>query len=166
MDRNILIIGKGNVLLKDEGVGVHIVQKIQADIDAARQEDSPSFFSWKDTELIEGGTSVLDLLDQLSGRKKVIIIDAVKTDDPPGTIFRFTLQELTSFQTEKKLSVHNINLRDVLHLTSFLDIPLPEIVIIGVNVKEVIPGETLSRELENKLFDIIKIVNKECCNEG
>ena len=74
----ILVLGIGNLILKDEGFGVHVVQKMA---------DMPL---QGDVEVMDGGTMGLDLLYSMEGRKKVIVIDVVNADGPPGTLYRFT----------------------------------------------------------------------------
>ncbi len=70
--RSILILGIGNILLRDEGVGVRVIEQMQT----MRLPD--------DVELVDGGTAGADLLDVLAERRKVIVIDAVQADCEPG----------------------------------------------------------------------------------
>ena len=73
-----LILGIGNLLLKDEGVGVHVVQ-------ALRGRKIPD-----GVEVVDGGTFGLDLIDIFAGRRKVIFIDAMLSKAPPATVLRFS----------------------------------------------------------------------------
>ncbi len=76
--KNILILGIGNILLKDEGIGVHVVNKL-------KEMQLPP-----DVEVMDGGTLGIDLLYYIEGRKKVVVIDTVTAGEPPGTMYRFT----------------------------------------------------------------------------
>ncbi|MBN2535716.1 MAG: hydrogenase maturation protease [Spirochaetales bacterium] len=154
MKKNVLIIGIGNVLLKDEGIGIHSIRRIQAD---AGKKQSP----WQGAEFLAGGTSGLDMLEQLKGRDKIIIVDAAQTNDPPGTIYRLNENDLKTFTPGEKLSLHNINLRDVVNLLSFLQETIPEIVIIAINAKDISPGECLTEEIENKMPEVLALIHKE-----
>jgi hydrogenase maturation protease len=163
MKENILIIGKGNTLLKDEGIGIHVIRKIEEEKKLSSSDHLQSFLSWTNIEIMESGTSFLDILGELTGRTKVIIIDAVQArDDEPGTIYRFTIEDLKVFHGGNHLSLHHTSLPDLFALASFLDTMLPEMVIIGVNIKKVSPGQELSRELACKIPEIIAAIQKEC----
>ena len=75
-----LILGVGNVLLCDEGIGVRVIEFLQ-------KQTLPD-----DIELVDGGTAGADLIDILADRETVIIVDAVRSDKPAGTIVRFGLK--------------------------------------------------------------------------
>ena len=80
--RPILVLGIGNILLRDEGVGVRVIERMLK----MRLPDN--------VELVDGGTAGADLLDVLAERKKVIVIDAVQADCEPGTVLKFTADDL------------------------------------------------------------------------
>ena len=167
MKKSILVIGVGNVLLKDEGVGIHVIQRIQAHGKTVFSKYLADSISWPVVEFITGGTSGLNILEQLENREKIIIIDAAHTKDPPGTLYRFTLNDLKTFQPGEKLSAHNINLHDVLNLLVFLHkSSIPAITIMAVNVKDTTMGEYLSNEVENRIPDIIELIFKECTSSS
>ena len=161
--KKVLVLGIGNVLLKDEGIGVRVVQRILADIHCQKPEENNTHFYWPEAECIIGGTSGLDFLDYFKDRKKIIIIDAIKTNDTPGTLYKFTADDFNVFHSGEKLSVHNINLPDIVNLLKFMNTSLPEIIVIAVNAGEITPGENLSADVEDKIPDIIELVNKEVC---
>jgi len=73
----ILVLGIGNILLRDEGIGVRVIE-------ALGQQQLPA-----QVELVDGGTAGADLLDILSDRQVVIIVDAAVFDAPPGTLLKF-----------------------------------------------------------------------------
>ena len=74
----ILVLGIGNILLCDEGVGVRVIEALQT-------MELPAT-----VEVFDGATAGVDLLDVLADRRKVIVIDAVQADGPCGAVFRFT----------------------------------------------------------------------------
>jgi hydrogenase maturation protease len=159
--KNILVIGVGNVLLKDEGAGIHTIKRIQADAKEVYVKNPGVSFSRPDVEFITGDTSGLDILEQFKGRDKIIIIDAAQTIDPPGTLYRLEKKDLNIFNPGEKVSMHNINLHDIVNLASFLGQAIPDIIIIAVNVKDITPGESLTKEVESKIPEIIALVYKE-----
>ena len=120
---HILILGIGNILLADEGVGIHIVRELQ-------KLSLPSC-----VEVIDGGTGGFELIEYVRGKDKVIIVDAVKMSLPAGTIVTFELDDLTT-QTWEPLSVHQGGLTEFLRACMEL-YPRPEVVVYAV-----VPQET------------------------
>jgi hydrogenase maturation protease len=145
----ILVLGVGNLLMKDEGLGVHTVQKL------SNMPLPP------EVEVLDGGTMGLELLNCLENRDKVILIDVVNTDEPPGTLFRFTTKEILQVTDNNKLSFHQLGFFDIIKVAQMLDKTLPEIVIIAVQPKEISMGMELTPELDAKLPAIIELVLKE-----
>jgi len=98
----ILVLGVGNVLLSDEGIGIHALELLEQ-----RYALPP------EVEVIDGGTSGMDLLDQLANRERVLLVDAVKTGDPAGTLVRLADDALPAF-FRTKVSPHQLGLCDLL----------------------------------------------------
>lgn len=121
-EKSILVLGVGNFLLSDEGVGIHVAQQLQ-------NMPLPS-----EVEVMDGGTGGFELITHFQGRKKVIIIDAVKTDDIPGTVFRFIPDDIPLLQ-QKTFSVHQFNLYELFHFVRQMT-PRPEVVVYGIVPKE------------------------------
>ncbi|MCM8800877.1 MAG: HyaD/HybD family hydrogenase maturation endopeptidase [Candidatus Omnitrophica bacterium] len=142
-----LIIGCGNLLLKDEGVGVHLIEYL-------KDKELP-----EDVELIDGGTAGFDLIDFILGKEKVVIIDSVKAGGNPGDIYCFSPSD---FETDNppKTSLHDITLKDIFSIVQRQD-NLVEIKIIGIEPKDISYGTELSPELKNLLPKIAEIVLKE-----
>jgi hydrogenase maturation protease len=138
-DKPILVLGVGNVLLKDDRVGVHMARK-------PMEMDLPSY-----VEVLEGGTGGFDLLDEIEGRKKVIVVDTAKARKPPGTMYRMTTGDIE--KTKKaRLSLHKIDMTDLLKLADLFKVQKPEIVIIGIEPKDM---ETASMELSPKIEALV-----------
>ena len=106
-----LVVGAGNILLSDEGVGIHVMKALEEDC------------SLPDcTDYIDIGTSTLDIGSHISsGTKKIAIIDCIRTPDfTPGTVFRLTLEDLRNRQAER-FSLHQMELVDCLKLVSIIE---------------------------------------------
>ncbi len=146
--REIIILGVGNLLMADEGVGVHVAEELM-------KMDLP-----EGVRVVEGGTDGFKLLNVILGASKLIIIDAVKAGEAPGTIYRFTLEEAPSFPDIYKTSVHQIGILEVVNLSSLVG-DTPETIIIGIEPKAIKMGMDLSPEIESKLPRIIEIVMDE-----
>jgi hydrogenase maturation protease len=146
--QNILILGIGNILLKDEGIGVHVVNKLKE-------------MSFPDNvEVLDGGTAGLDLVDFIAGYKKLIVIDAVTTGDKPGTIYRLTEENL-DIKPKAIMSFHDIDFLDALHMSDVMKEKPEEIIVIGIEPKDMSDGIDLSPEIEERIPRIIEIVMEE-----
>jgi hydrogenase maturation protease len=145
----ILVLGVGNLVLTDEGIGVHVVQRMQ-------EMDLPSH-----VEVVDGGTMGFDLLDDIEGRRKVIIVDTVKGGGPPGTLYRMTIDDIEDMP-KSRVSLHDIDMTDVFKLADLFEIEKPEIVIIGVEPKDMETASMeLSPEIEAQIPKVIELVKKE-----
>lgn len=143
----VVVIGVGNLLLKDEGVGIHVVKALQ-------EIGLPP-----DVKLIDGGTSP-DLIAYTKAGDKLIIIDAARAGGAPGTIYRFRPEDLAP-ETGTLTSAHELGVKQDLELMSLLGNEPAEIIIIGVEPDEIDSGLELSAVLQKRLPEIVKIVLKE-----
>jgi len=144
----ITALGIGNLLLKDEGVGVHLVQKLTGIVDDAN------------INIIDAGTypDFLSLVDDSTD--KLIIIDAVKAGDKPGTIYRFSFDNI-DLNSAPPISLHEIGVLDSLKIMALLNRQPKSTVVIGIEPKTIDFGLELSPEVEEKLPRIINLVIKE-----
>ena len=95
----VVVLGVGNLLLSDEGVGVRCVERLQ------RAADLPP-----EVALIDGGTSTHELLDDLEGLDLLVILDAAKTGGPPGRVVRYEGDQIpTAFSNKLSPHQHGIN---------------------------------------------------------
>lgn len=116
----VVLLGVGNILLSDEGVGVRAIEEIE------RRYELPAA-----VRVIDGGTCGMELLDALAGARHLIIVDAVKSGQAPGTIVRLAGDAVPVFFTTK-LSPHQVGLSDVLAALAVMEESPGETVIIGV----------------------------------
>jgi hydrogenase maturation protease len=164
----ILVLGIGNILLKDEGVGVHVVQTM------ADQVTKGMLRLPEEVELVDGGTFGIDLLDTIAGRRKVIVVDAVQvtaaeTAEPSktlaGAILRFTAADLQQRQAAD-LSLHQIGLFETLTMAQQLGCAVGEVVILGIVPKTLESGLELSPEVVAAVPKVIELVLKEIRDAG
>jgi len=104
-----LILGVGNILLSDEGVGVRVVQELEK-----RPEIQPHF------DIIDGGTCGMELLDAMANREHLIIIDAVLANKQPGEIIVLHDEQVPTFFS-RKISPHQLGICDVLSALKLTD---------------------------------------------
>ena len=144
MDKTV-VIGVGNLLLKDDGIGVHVINELE------KCELPP------DVEIYDGGTGGFKLTDLMQDAERVIFIDAVDTEMLPGTITTFKSEDVRSVYSMKKYSLHDTNLLEVIKTVEILDNP-PEVIIIGVQPETIDYGMELSIKLKDSMPDIIDTV--------
>ena len=150
----ILILGIGNILLKDEGVGVKVIERLKRDY------KFPS-----NIELIDGGTAGFGLIDLLDGVEHLIIVDAVQGNDEPGSIYRFKFEDMPS-SISKKFSPHQIGILETLILIKMLG-KIPDTTIIAIQPKDCSNwGTELTPEIEDKIPNIVNLVINELRNLG
>jgi hydrogenase maturation protease len=141
---NIAVFGIGNILLSDDGVGVHAVNKLK------------SGYEFPETvELIDGGTKGLDLMPLFEGRDKVLIIDAANFKKEPGTIDMVEGDKIPAFLSTK-LSVHHIGLPDMLFVARLMGVTPREMCLIGIQPKSMETGTDLSDEVRNRLDSLVE----------
>ena len=114
-----LILGIGNILQKDDGIGVHIVQEMIESKQALPEN----------VEIVDGGTAGYDLIPIMQGHDKIIIVDALKADDRPGSIYRFSAEHLAD--QGSSFSMHDIGIRGIIDSLRIMG-ENPVIEIIGI----------------------------------
>jgi len=141
--RKVLILGVGNILLGDDGFGVHLINSLA---------DTP--FP-PNVQLLEAGTVSHQLIPLFRELDHLIIIDVVEAGDTPGSLFRFSPEDL-QFAKEQMVSLHQISLIDVLTMAEMTG-GRPRTVIIGVQPQDV---STWSLELSGPLKAVLPKVRE------
>jgi hydrogenase maturation protease len=145
-EKKMAIVGVGNLLLMDEGVGVHVVQELE-------RRHLPS-----NVLVIDGGTSP-DALAYASEVDKLVIVDAVRGGGEPGTVYRLTPDDIDE-SDRNPLSLHEWDLMDSLKLSRYWTEDI-EVVIIGVEPAQMEWGMDLSPEVQARLPRIVEVVLRE-----
>ncbi|MEJ2545358.1 MAG: HyaD/HybD family hydrogenase maturation endopeptidase [Calditrichaceae bacterium] len=153
-DSKIAVFGIGNLLQKDEGVGVHLINRLEKEYTF-----SPHI------SLIDGGTMGTDLLPYLEENDKVIILDAVNFDEPPGFIGVIENDDILR-RLNTKLSIHHLGLTDVLSSARLLDIEPSEIYLIGIQPKNIEMGTELTDEINQQTGKMIDAAIKKLMEWG
>ncbi len=128
----ILVLGIGNILLSDEGVGVSVVEALE------RGYVLPS---WAET--LDGGTSGMELMEVMAGREHLIVVDAVRTGAPPGTVVLLRDSQVPALFTQK-ISPHQLGLCDVLMALRLTNEFPHRLTLVGVEPESLAPGIGLS----------------------
>ena len=135
MNSNIAVLGIGNLIMQDEGVGIHVIRKLEKE------------YNFKpEIELIDGGTSGSELYGFFENAEKMIIVDAIDFEEEPGFIGSIEKDDILK-RLNTKMSMHNLGLTDVLSHVKLLDIEPSEIFLVGIQPAKI--------ELHDELSDII-----------
>lgn len=151
---SVLVLGIGNLVMSDDGVGVLVAQRLQQEY---RFPDN--------VEIVDGGTLGLDLLPKLENISNLIMIDAVETGQQAGTCVRLCGRELP-IALETKLSPHQMGLKDLLAVSELMGHLPKEMVLIGVQPGSIEMEIGLTVEVEAQLDTLISNVLTELANWG
>ena len=151
---NILVLGIGNVLLTDEGIGVRALNELQ------RRYTFP-----ENVELLDGGTAGIELLRHIRNRDYLIIIDAMKFDLQPGTVSRVEGQDVpAAFRT--RISPHQLGLSDLLAAAMLTDELPKNLVLFGVEPESLDIGLDLTDTVEASLEKLTGAILEELRSIG
>lgn len=146
---DVAVLGIGNILMGDEGVGIHVIQTLEKSYTF-----SPSI------NLIDGGTTGFDLIPYFEDCEKMIIVDAIDFQKEPGYIGSLYNEEI-HYRFNTKISLHHAGLADVLSVIKLTDIPSPDMMLIGVQPLHVKMGINLSDVIANKMEQILNTVTEK-----
>jgi len=144
--RKVFVIGVGNYLLGDEGVGIHIVNRM-------KEHSLP-----EKVEVVDGGVGGLFLLEFLEKAEKVILVDAVLGGGKPGDVYIVNSEELERSKIKSLSSLHDMTVQLLVKVAKELNV-LPKLFLVGVepkNYSEI--GDALSREVEEAIPKVIETV--------
>ena len=149
-----LILGVGNPLRRDDGIGPEVIHLLIED----RTKKNRTHKLSSDIELLDGGTDGLGLIEYFKEYKNIIIIDAVEMNLKPGTIKVFTPEEAVININSDALSTHGFGIAELIKLAGALEIN-PGLVIVGVQPEDVSYGEVLSDTVNSIInFVIDKVI--------
>jgi hydrogenase maturation protease len=150
----IVVLGVGNLLMQDEGVGIHAVRLLRS-----------GYHLLENVEVIDGGTSGLDLLPVIEDACHLIVIDALRCDRAPGTVVILRDEEVPAF-FRTKLSPHQVGLADVLAMLSFKGTAPASVTLVGVVPSEMALGMELSPVVSQSMDQLIANVIDELARFG
>jgi hydrogenase maturation protease len=149
------VLGVGNILLSDEGAGVHLVQRLQGE-----------YLVPDGVEVLDGGTCGLDLLPAIEGCTRLFIADAVSKEDiAPGEVFRKELADSPGY-FRSRISPHQLGLSDVLALAELTGTLPRAIVLFGIKPRILHTGLELSPEVREGVERLLGMVVREISELG
>ena len=137
MSEKILVLGLGNPLMSDEGIGGFLIERF-----LAKKQD------YAHVDFLDAGTGGMTLLTLMENRKKVIIIDCAFMDTAPGTIKRFTPEDVITVKKLMHYSLHEADILKVIAMAKQLGQCPEEIIIFGI--------EPLTVEMNQQISDVLK----------
>lgn len=145
----VLVLGVGNILLSDEGLGVRAVEELRR-----------SYRFPEDVELMDGGTLGIDLLYFMEGFDRLLLVDAVLGGSPPGTLFKLKGEEVKAY-FRRKVSAHELGIQEVLGIAEILGKKPEEIVLIGMEPESLDISLELSPTIKARFPYLIQEVLKQ-----
>jgi hydrogenase maturation protease len=149
-----VVIGLGNVVLGDDGAGVHAVRRLRA--------------RWAlpdDVEVVEGGTAGLLLLPWLDDSERAILVDAVDVGEPPGTIRRLEGPALAR-PFPRRLSPHDVGVADLLGAATLSDALPATAVLLGVQAESTALGTELGVAVSAALDPLVDAIAAQLADWG
>jgi hydrogenase maturation protease len=143
----VVVLGVGNELYRDEGVGVRVAR-------ALAQQPLPA-----DVRVVEGAVGGLDLLWEMEQARRVILVDAAEMGESPGTIRVFAPDDVQMLHKTKVASLHEIGLPEVLAFGKLTQV-CPELLIVGIQPTTVAPGFELSEAVAEALPRAVQTVRE------
>ncbi len=140
-----LVLGVGNELLQDEGLGIHTLRLLNT-------YDLPA-----NVELIEGGTAGPQLLSLIDGVERLIVVDCIDSQAEPGAIFRFKPEDLGAFPKDYMPSSHDVGLLEVLQIGDLLGTQ-PDTEIFAMQPADISWGLQPSPLIQNRLRHFTDII--------
>jgi len=142
MPKKILVLGIGNTLLGDDGVGVHCMRRLQAKYSGLVE----------DVEFLDGGTLSFTLAGYLEVTNHLIVIDAAQLQKSPGAVAIFENDEMDQFiRHNKKSSVHEVSLLDLLAITQLAGHMPRHRALIAIQPQYIDWSETLSETVNHAI---------------
>jgi hydrogenase maturation protease len=149
-NERIVVLGVGNILLRDEGIGVRVVEEMQR-----------RYLMPPNVSVVDGGTQGLWLMATIQETDRLIVVDAVLGGGEPGTLYRLEREDLPKGLRAKQ-SAHDSDLVEALNLCSLLDTGPKTVVVVGIEPENIQPfGLELTPIVASKTEDLITRVLEE-----
>jgi hydrogenase maturation protease len=143
-----MVMGIGNLLMQDDGVGVHVIRKLE-------EMDLPP-----EVELVDGGTHSYDLLDYFSQAEFCIAVDAMHAGGEPGTVYRIPLEEMELSPNPNIQSLHEMSFGEAMYMLQ-LEGYNPQVLVYGIEPHTVDLGLDLTPVIADKIPFIVENILKD-----
>jgi hydrogenase maturation protease len=144
-----VVLGVGNLLLSDEGVGVRAIEKLAHD-----------YHLPPEVELLDGGTSAMEMLDDLAHSDLLLIADCVRSGQPPGSLVRLSDEDVPVF-LQMKMSPHQVGLSDVLATLAITGEYPGRVIVHGVEPASLATGMELTPAIADQLDALVDALARD-----
>lgn len=148
--RSVVVLGLGNPLMADEGIGVCLIERL-----------AESAAVYPDVDFIDAGTGGLSVLHHIEGRRKAILVDCASMGETPATIRRFTPEEVRSAKMLAHQSLHEADLIRVIDMARRLGQCPEQVVIFGIEPERIEPRQGLSQRLVDRMPEYVSLILEE-----
>ena len=145
-----LIICLGNPLMRDEGIGIRLASELSVHL-----ADNP------DVEVMDLGTGGLSVMHAIADREKIIFVDCAIMGQTQGMMIRFKPEQVRSKKVRMRYSMHEGDLLNTLELSRRLGEYPDDVVIFGIEPKEIAHGEGLTSKLQNNIRQYVQTILQE-----
>lgn len=145
-----VVLGLGNPLMRDEGIGTVLIEKLSAIAD-----------KFPGVDFIDAGTGGMSILYLIEERQKVIIIDCAYMNTAPGTIKKFRPDQAESVKKLAHQSLHEVDILKVIQLATQLDNCPPDIIFFGIEPEKIEQGQSLTETIASKMQTYIDTITAE-----
>jgi hydrogenase maturation protease len=149
--QNVLILGIGNTLLTDEGIGVHLVERMQREVG-----------DLDGVEYIDGGTLSFTLAEPIARADGLIVVDAARMGEPPGTLKVFHNDEMDRYLKGNRSSVHEVSLTDLMDIARLSESLPQQRCLVGIEPESLDwgekPSETVIPAIDLGISEILSIL--------
>lgn len=145
MTERTVVLGLGNPLMGDDGLGLYALSRLQDD-----------WFVPSSVEFVDGGTWGLSLLPVVDGAARLLVLDAIDLGRDPGTVIELRGPEIPAFLERTKLSPHQVDLRDILALCEWRGTVPDNVAVIGAQPERVEMSADLTPAVHSALGDVVR----------
>lgn len=155
MPRKILIFGAGNLLLSDEGFGVHCIRHLEEN------------YTFPDNvELYDGGTLGIMVTHKFEEAEQIYILDVIEGEGPPGELRRYEKEDIMLDRIPVKLSPHQIGIQETLLMSELRGFCPDKVTLLGVLPVSLDASDQLSPTVQRRLDDVAGIIIEELAAQG
>ncbi len=146
----VVVLGLGNPLMTDEGIGVYLIERL-----------TESASEYPAVDFVDAGTGGLSILYHIESRRKAILIDCTLMSEPPGTIRRFTPEDVQSTKVLSHQSLHEADVLRVIEMARQLGQAPDTVILFGIQPVRIEPGLGLSQALMERIDEYVSMILRE-----
>jgi len=144
-----MVLGVGNLLLGDEGFGIHVVRRL-------KEVELPSH-----VRIVEGGVGGFNLLGHLDGVKRLLVVDVMMMESPPGKLHLFKSEQKLEEPGKRILSFHQVGVLELVQMGELIDYK-PEVIFLVTRPEKMEWSTELSPPLQSAVHEATELIQHLC----